>query len=288
MAEVIAELGCNHKGSLENAIDSIITASKYCRAHTIKFQKRNVKESLSEEQYNAPHPVPENSYGQTYGEHREYLEFDLEQHRELKKACQENGIEYYCSVWDVTSASEIASLEPKKIKVPSACNLNFDILSWLCSNYFGEIHISLGMTTKDEIAKIVDFFIKNNRNNDLVLYSCTSGYPVDFNDVCLMEIEWLSKAYKSKVKDIGFSGHHLGIAVDIAAVTLGANFIERHFTLNRTWKGTDHAASLEPDGLRKLVRDIAAVKLALEYKHKDILDVELIQRVKFGKEGQYK
>jgi N-acetylneuraminate synthase len=139
------------------------------------------------------------------------------------------------------------------------------------------------MTSKSEIDSIVNFFKEYNRNKDLVLYSCTSGYPVRFDDVCLLEISYLKQKYGEDIKAVGFSGHHLGIAIDMAAVTLGAEFIERHFTLDRTWKGTDHAASLEPDGLRKLVRDTSATKRALTYKAKDILKVEAEQRNKFGK-----
>jgi sialic acid synthase len=154
------------------------------------------------------------------------------------------------------------------------------MLGWLCENYKGEIHISTGMTTKNETDDLVQFFINKGRNKDLVLYNCTSGYPVAFEDVCLLDINLLIEKYGDKVKHIGFSGHHLGIAVDIAAYTLGANIIERHYTLDRTWKGTDHAASLEPMGLRKLTRDLAAVHKALHFKSQDILPVEQVQRDK--------
>ena len=154
------------------------------------------------------------------------------------------------------------------------------MLDWLCKNYKGEIHISTGMTTKSEIEILIDFFTERKRNKDLVIYNCTSGYPVPFEDICLLDILKLKEKYESKVKSIGFSGHHLGIAVDIAAYTLGAHIIERHFTLDRTWKGTDHSASLEPMGLRKLCRDLQATYKALTYKQKDILDIENVQRVK--------
>ncbi len=130
------------------------------------------------------------------------------------------------------------------------------MLEWLCKNYSGELHISTGMTTKQEIESIVGLFKRHKRNKDLVLYNCTSGYPVPFEDVCLLDINILLDKYKDDVKHIGFSGHHLGIAVDVAAYTLGAHWIERHFTKDRTWKGTDHAASLEVPGLQKLVRDL--------------------------------
>ncbi len=278
--KIIAEIGCNHKGEMQIAKELIKVAKTFCNADIVKFQKRNNKELLTDEQYNAPHPNPINSYGDTYGEHREFLEFDLAQHQELKDYCDELGIIYSTSVWDLTSAKEIASLNPVLIKIPSACNNHFDMMKWLCENYKGEIHISTGMTTKQEIEDLVNFFIEHKRNKDLVLYNCTSGYPVPFKDVCLLDITLLKQKYADKVKEIGFSGHHLGISVDIAAYTLGASYIERHYTLDRTWKGTDHAASLEPDGLRKLVRNLNATCEALQFKDKDILEIEQIQRDK--------
>lgn len=278
--KIIAEVGCNHKGDIEIAKEHIKIAKIFCNADVVKFQKRNNKELLTEEQYNTPHPNPSNSYGETYGEHREFLEFSIEQHTELKRYCEELDIIYSSSVWDVTSAKEIASLNPVLIKIPSACNNNYEMLGWLCENYKGEIHISTGMTTKDEIDDLIEFFIKKGRNKDLVVYNCTSGYPVPFEDVCLLDIITLREKYEDKVKAIGFSGHHLGIAVDIAAYTLGAEWIERHYTLDRTWKGTDHAASLEPEGVRRLVRDLKAIHKSLTFKSKDILDIETVQREK--------
>lgn len=166
------------------------------------------------------------------------------------------------------------------IKVPSASNLNFPMLQYLRDNYNGEIHLSLGMTDKQEEKQIIDFFKEKNRAKDLVIYACTSGYPVPFEDICLNEITRLKETYGKDVKGIGFSGHHLGIAVDIAALALGATYFERHFTLDRTWKGTDHSASLEPQGLLKLARDLRNVSLALTSKQVDILDIEKVQRKK--------
>lgn len=279
-AKVIAEIGCNHKGDIEIAKEMIKIAKIYCNADVVKFQKRNNKELLTEEQYNAPHPNPVNSYGETYGEHREYLEFDVNQHKELKQYCDEIGIIYSSSVWDLTSAKEIAILNPELIKIPSACNTNLEMLGWLADNFKGKIHISTGMTTKDEVEQAIKLFENKNRNKDIILYACTSGYPVPFEDVALLEIKSLISKYASRVDSIGFSGHHLGIAVDVAAFTIGALWVERHFTLDRTWKGTDHAASLEPEGVRKLVRDIKAVANALNYKNEEILDIEKVQRKK--------
>ena len=220
--KVIAEIGCNHKGDMEIAKEMIKIVKIFCNADVVKFQKRNNRELLTPEQYDAPHPNPMHSYGSTYGEHREFLEFTVEQHGELKAYCEEIGIEYSTSVWDLTSAKEIASLHPKMIKIPSACNNHTEMLKWLCDNYKGEIHVSTGMTTKDEIESLVDLFEKSGRAKDLVLYGCTSGYPVAFEDICLLEITSLIEKYGERVKEIGFSGHHLGIAVDVAAYTLGA------------------------------------------------------------------
>jgi len=278
--KVIAEIGCNHKGEMKLAKELIKVAKIYCNADVVKFQKRNNRELLTEEQYNAPHPNPTNSYGSTYGEHREFLEFDVNQHFDLKKYCDEIGIDYSTSVWDIISAKEINEINPNLIKIPSACNNNVPMLKWICENFKGEIHVSTGMTTKNEIFEIVELFKKFNRNKDLVLYNCTSGYPVPFKDVCLLEIIDLKKKYGSEIKELGFSGHHLGIAIDVAAYTLGASYVERHYTLDRTWKGTDHSASLEPEGMRKLVRNLIATYKSLTNKEKEILDIEQVQRDK--------
>lgn len=277
---LIAEAGCNHMGKMEIARELINTAAIFCKADAIKFQKRCPRELLTQEQYSAPHPNPANSFGQTYGEHREFLEFDIGQHKQLKKWCEEVGITYATSVWDMTSAKEIAALHPEFIKIPSACNTHYEMLEWICSNYEGEIHLSFGMTSQEEEERIVQLFEKNNRAKDLILYNCTSGYPVPFKDVCLLEITRMREQYENRVKAIGFSGHHLGIAVDIAAYTLGASYIERHYTLDRTWKGTDHAASLEPDGIRKLKRNLEGTYEALTYKSEEILPIERAQREK--------
>ena len=286
--KIIAEIGCNHKGDMSIAKE-LLELAKASNVEVAKFQKRNNRELLTEEQYNAPHPNPRNSYGNTYGEHREFLEFDVNQHKELKEYCEELGIRYSTSVWDVTSAKEIVSLTPELIKVPSACNNNFEMLKVLRDEYQGEVHLSFGMTSKDEEKEIIQFFEETNQAKDrLVVYSCTSGYPVPFPDVCLLELSRLKKEYGDRVKAIGFSGHHLGIAIDNAAYTLGATWIERHFTKDRTWKGTDHAASLEPTGLRKLSRDIKATFAALRYKSADILPIEQVQRDKLKYRKQEK
>jgi len=277
--KVIAEIGCNHKGEMEIA-KQLLKVAADSGVEVAKFQKRNNKELLTEQQYNMPHPNPINSYGNTYGAHREFLEFDINQHKELKAYAESLGLIYSTSVWDTTSAKEIVSINPELIKVPSACNNHFEMLKVLRDEYQGEVHISFGMTTRDEEEEIVALFEETNQAKRLVLYSCTSGYPVPFEDICMLEVVRIKEKFENRVKAIGFSGHHLGIAVDIAAYALGATWVERHFTLDRTWKGTDHSASLEPTGLRKLARDLKATHKAFTYKETDILAIEQVQRDK--------
>jgi len=278
--KVVAEIGCNHMGKMDIAKELIDLAAQ-SGAGYVKFQKRDNKELLTEDQYNAPHPVPENSYGDTYGEHREFLEFDVMQNKELKEYCDSLGIVYSTSVWDVPSAKEMITFKPEFLKVPSACNNNFDMLKVLRDEYQGQVQLSVGMTTKNEIEEIVSFFEETNQaKNRLLIYSCTSGYPVPAKDVALLEINWLYNNYGDRVSEIGFSGHHLGINLDVAAYTLGARWIERHFTKDKAWKGTDHGASLNASELSNLVMSLDEVHESLHYKDSDILTIEQVQRDK--------
>jgi N-acetylneuraminate synthase len=232
--KVIAEIGCNHMGSFETAKELMLLA-KATGAGYAKFQKRCPRELLTKEQYDAPHPVPHNAYGQTYGAHREFLEFSKEQHEQLHAYGKEIGIEWATSVWDVTSAREMADIPCDYLKVPSACNNHFDMLKVLRDEYAGDVHVSTGMTTLAEIEDVVAFFEATGQAKRLVVYNCTSGYPVPFPSVCMLELVRLYELYGDRVKELAFSGHHLGIAIDVAAYTLGAKWIERHFTKDRTW-----------------------------------------------------
>jgi N-acetylneuraminate synthase len=274
----VAEIGCNHCGKVEIAKQLIVVA-KTCGAQVVKFQKRHARELLTPEQYNMPYDNP-NSYGRTYGEHREFLEFDLETHRMLKAYAEEHDIEYSSSVWDLTSAYEIASLKPAYIKIPSACNNHMPVLEFLRDEYDGDVHISVGMSTEEEVEAAVEVF--SSCPERVVLYACISGYPVDFGDVCLLEILRLIQKYKEpgRVQAIGYSGHQNGIAIDAMTALLGAAFIERHFTLDRAWKGSDHAASLEPAGFSRMTRDVKHIAAAWSFKSVELLPIEMPQRTK--------
>ena len=276
----VAEVGCNHQGNFNLALKMIDELKKFCNVKFVKFQKRNNKELLNYKKYYSPHPVPKNSFGKTYGEHREKLEFNINQHKKIKNYCKKLKMEAFTSVWDLTSAKQILNLKPKNIKVPSACNNNWELMKFIFKKYKCNIHVSLGMTTEAEEKKIVSLAKKLKANKRLILYACTSDYPVQTENICLLEITRLIKKYGKTIKAIGFSGHHHGISADIAAATLGAEWIERHFTLDRTMKGTDHAASLEPDGVRRLKRDLDLLSLALKSKSNEILKCEHEQRKK--------
>ncbi len=284
---VIAEIGCNHKGDIGIAREMIRIAKVFCNVDYVKFQKRNSRELLSEEQYNSPHPVPYQSYGNSYGEHREFLEFTIEQQVSLKEYCDEMGIGYSCSVWDMTSLGEVMSLKPDYIKVPSAMNTHWQLLKCLSDRYPGDIHVSLGMTTLKQEKQIVQLLQAHGRLQDVVLYHCTSGYPVSPKDISLLGIQRLAQTYGDRVKAIGFSAHYTGIGLDGAAFVLGARYIERHFTLDRAWKGTDHAAALEPDGLRRVRKDTKIVAEALHYKEAEILEIEKpqLKKLKYRTHG---
>ncbi|MBX4171845.1 N-acetylneuraminate synthase family protein [Rhodococcus sp. DMU2021] len=277
---VIAEIGCNHAGDMTVAKKMISVAANFCEVDAVKFQKRDNRVLFTEQEYNTPHPNPMHSFGASYGEHRDFLEFTIDQHKELREHCEEQGVVYSTSVWDTSSAAEVAELNPDFIKVPSATNLHFDVLRILADEYGGKIHISLGMTTRTEEESIVDFLRDRGRLQDVVLYACTSGYPVPFDQLALLEVKRLKDTYGDELSEVGFSGHHLGIAADVAAMALGATTVERHFTLDRTSKGTDHSASLEPDGLRRLKRDLSHVAKSLRYKDADLLEVEKATRAK--------
>lgn len=281
--KIIAEIGSNHMGDFNFAIkmlDSLAAFPDEYKIDVVKFQKRCPRVILSEEVYNSPHPNLKNAFGETYGLHKEFLEFSVAQHEFFKDYCEKNGFCYSVSVFDMVSAREMVSLKPNMIKLSSANNIDYDLIKYLNDNYDGELHVSLGMTTRNEEEKIVET-IRNKKNT--VLYACVSAYPTPDDKLSLLEIKRLKNAYGSTVKAIGFSGHHWGIIQDVAAVALGAEYIERHYTLDRTLKGTDQCFSLEPHDMLQLSKNIRTVSEGLTLKEKEILDVEesVKQRLKY-------
>ena len=260
---IVAEIGCVHLGSLERAKE-LACLARIAGAEFVKTQKRNPEESVPKELQDKPHPNTLFAYGDTYLEHRKNLELSIDQHAELKAYCESIDIEYACSVWDVTSAREIIGLGTTNIKIPSACNGNLELMDVVYRQFGGKVHISTGMTTKDELVALESHLSDPSWRERTVIYHCTSEYPCPFERIYLRELEYLKEHFKGAA--IGFSNHGRGIAVDIAAYILGVQWIERHFVDDRTTRHTDAAASLEPDGLRRLCRDVRAVEKALRCK----------------------
>ena len=263
--ETIAELGLNMNGSMETAYEMVKMAA-FCGVDAVKSQKRTVKEYLTEEQYNRPYDNP-SSFGKTYGEHREVLELDKYQHNRLMGYAKELNLVYFTSVWDITAAQEMNEIGIPIFKIASA-SLTYDALLEEIKSFDRPIYMSTGMSTLEEVDHAVDIL----KGSDLTIFHCTSCYPCTFDDLRLGIIPFLLERYNLPV---GLSGHHRGIAVDIAAITLGATKLERHFTLDRTMKGTDHAASLEPGGLHKVVRDIRATERSMLVSKKELLECEI-------------
>ena len=253
-----------------------------CGADYVKLQKRNPIDSVPKHLHDQPHPNQAFSYGDTYLKHRMALELSIEDHAELKQYCESIEIGYASSVWDLISAREIISLNPDFIKIPSACNMNRKLFEVLAAEYQGEIHISTGMIVPGEKIELYLMLSEIGLRDRSIIYHCTSEYPCPFEHLYLLEIE---RIINSSPKFIGFSNHGFGISADIIAYTLGAQWIERHFIDDRTFAHTDASASLEPDGLRRLCRDLKAAYKALKYKDCDITEEELVQRNKLRIDG---
>lgn len=274
--KVIAEIGCCHIGSLERA-KKLAHLAKLSGADAVKTQKRNPKESVKKELWNEPHPNPSFAYGKTYLEHRENVELSIEDHIKLEEYCKEIDIEYSTSVWDMTSAKEvIENLHLNFIKIPSALNTNRELFDFLINDYNGDIHISTGMLSLEEKESLYKYWHKYN--DRIVVYHCTSGYPVPFEQLYLKDIKKLSSIYN--FKRIGYSNHGYGIATEPVAFALGARYFERHFIDDRTFAHTDAASSLEGQGLYKMVRDLKAIEKALQSKPDEIEEIERVQRDK--------
>lgn len=274
---LVAEIGATHLSSIDRAKMLIKLASK-AGADYVKLQKRNPVESVPLELHNKPHPNPAFAYGKTYLEHRQVLELSIEQHRELKAFCEQDAnIGYSTSVWDITSAREVISLNPEFIKVPSACNNHYKMLDILFDEYSGGIHISTGMTTRQELLDLHEYIHNKDKSCRAVIYHSTTEYPCSHERLFLNEILTCKQLFNPR--QVGFSNHGYGISMDLIAVTLGATWIERHFIDDRTFRHTDASASLEPSGLEKLSRDLKAATLALQYKE-SLTAEEMNQRIK--------
>tara|TARA_B100000945_G_scaffold72899_1_gene55699 strand:+ start:4335 stop:5210 length:876 start_codon:yes stop_codon:yes gene_type:complete len=266
---IIAEIGQNHQGDLEHA-KKLIRKAAEAGVNAVKSQKRHTRTLLTPEEYDRPYNSP-NAFADTYGKHRDALELSVDQHLELKKVAEEHGLDYFVSPWDPVSASQMTEVGMPLMKIASAGITDKETIDAACKGGMPLI-FSTGMSTEEEIEQAANWVREASIDVRCILH-CTSTYPAEFDQLNLNYIPVLKENYPDFI--IGFSGHHRGISIDIAAVTLGAKIIERHFTLDRTQKGSDHAASLEFPGLSKLVRDIRALELAMGDGIKRIYEQEL-------------
>lgn len=273
---VIAEIGNNHQGDLQKAKD-LFKAAKDCGVDAVKLQKRDNKSLLTKAAYDKPYEN-ENSFGATYGEHREALEFGKTEYVELQKYAKELGIIMFATAFDMKSADFLAELDMPLYKIASGDLKNTPLLKHVAK--IGKpMIISTGGGTMEDVQRAYDTIMPIN--SQLAILQCTASYPAEPQDLNLKVIT----TYRDKFPDvvIGLSDHENGIAMALAAYVLGSRMVEQHFTLNHTWKGTDHAFSLEPIGMRKLVRDLRRVKVALGDGEKKIYPSEVNPIHKMGK-----
>ncbi|MBI5807252.1 MAG: N-acetylneuraminate synthase family protein [Ignavibacteriales bacterium] len=250
---IIAEIGINHNGSLDLAkklIDSAVLSG--CDA--VKFQKRTPELCVPKDQWNIERDTP---WGRmTYLEYRYKVEFGFEEYFEIDSYCKSKGIDWFASPWDIESVSFLEKFNPIAYKIPSACLTDYQLLKKVSSTG-RPIILSTGMSTIEEVKDAVSVLGKEN----LLLAQATSTYPCKVDELNLNVI----KTYKEMFPEIpiGYSGHETGLAPTLAAVALGATFVERHITLDRAMWGTDQAASVEIVGFQRLVKDIRDIEKAL-------------------------
>ena len=273
---VIAEIGHNHQGSVEQA-KAMATVAKDCGAHAVKLQKRSNRTLYTREFFEQPYDN-EFSFGSTYGEHRETLEFGRDEYVELQRHARGLGITLFATPFDVESADFLAELDMPAYKFASADLANTPLLRHVAA--FGKpMLLSTGGASIDDVDRAVEAILPTNE--ELGILQCTAAYPCDTADLNLQVIATLRERYPEFV--IGLSDHQNGISMALVAYMLGARVIEKHFTLNHAWKGTDHAFSLMPEGLRKLVRDLQRIPVALGDGVKRPLPVETKPLEKMGK-----
>ncbi len=273
---VIAEVGHNHQGSLDQC-KKLFAAAAASGAHAVKLQKRDNRTLYTGAYYDRAYES-ENSFGPTYGAHREALEFGRDEYLELKRFCAELGVTFFSTAFDFASADFLAELEMPAYKIASGDLTNTPLL-----RYVGEIGkpviFSTGAATLDDVRRAYDAVAEVN--DQVAILQCTAGYPAEWDQLDLRVIATYGELFPQAV--IGFSSHDNGIAMAVGAYVLGARIVEKHFTLNRAARGTDHAFSLEPAGLRKLVRDLERTRLALGDGTKTMYPTEIEPAKKMSK-----
>lgn len=273
---IIAEIGHNHQGSVE-ICKQMFKAAKDCGVDAVKLQKRNNRKLYTKDYFNIPYNS-ENAFGPTYGLHREALEFNKEEYRELKNYAKKLGLIFFATPFDFDSVDFLADLDMPCYKIASADLRNTPLLEYV-AKVGKPILISTGGATIHDVKQAYETVISINKK--IAILQCTASYPSDFAELDLHVISKYQEEFPDNI--IGFSAHDNGIAMSVAAYVLGARIIEKHFTLNRVMKGTDHAFSLEPVGMKKLVRDLRRVKIGLGDGKKKFYESEKNAILKMGK-----
>ena len=273
---VIAEIGHNHQGSLEKARE-LFREAKLAGAHAVKLQKRDNRGLYTRAAYDKPYDN-ENSFGATYGEHREFLEFGAREYKELKAYAAELGVDFFSTAFDIASADFLAALDVPAYKIASGDLKSTPLLKHVAR--FGKpVIVSTGGARLEDVQRAYDTIMPIN--SQLAILQCTAGYPAAAEELDLAVVATYRQQFPGAV--IGFSSHDNGIVMPVAAYMLGARIVEKHFTLNRAMKGTDHAFSLEPVGLRKMVRDLERTAKAKGDGVKKVYDSERAPITKMGK-----
>ena len=273
---VIAEIGHNHQGKLETAKE-MFRVAKECGADAVKLQKRDNRQLYTKAGYEKPYENM-NSYGATYGEHREALEFGWYEYNELKDYANEIDITFFSTAFDFSSADFIAKLDLPAFKIASGDLKNIPLLTHI-AKFQKPMVMSTGGGTMEDVNRAYDAIMPINQQ--LAVLQCTAGYPAEFEELNLRVITSFRERFPDIV--VGLSSHDNGIAMAVAAFMLGARIVEKHFTLNHTWKGTDHAFSLEPIGFKKMVRDLQRTKVAIGDGVKRTYESEVNPIIKMGK-----
>ena len=275
-AYVIAEIGHNHQGELEKA-KALIHAAKECGVDAVKLQKRDNRRLYTRALYESPYDN-EHSFGATYGEHREALELSEGDWLELREFSREEGVTLFATVFDEPSADFMAELGTPAFKIASADLLNTPLLRHVAA--LGKpIFLSTGGGTMEDVERAVETILP--LNSQLCVMQCTASYPCAVEELNLGVIETYRARFPELV--IGLSDHQSGIAMTLVGYMLGARVIEKHFTLDHAWKGSDHAFSLMPEGMRRLVRDLRRVPESIGDGSKHPLPSEKRPLEKMGK-----
>jgi len=273
---VIAEIGHNHQGDLEKA-RQLFQRARECGVHAVKLQKRDNRALYTGAMYDRPYDN-ENSFGRTYGEHREFLEFGRDQYVELQKTARQLGLTFFATAFDVPSADFLEELDPPAYKLASGDLRNLPLLRHV-ARFQKPMIFSTGGASMMEVERAYEEVTAINPQ--VAILQCTASYPTEPEHMNLGVIDTFRRRFPAAV--VGLSDHSNGIAMAVVAYMLGSRIVEKHFTLNHTWKGTDHALSLEPIGMHKLVRDLQRARLAVGDGSKRALSIEAGALTKMGK-----